>query len=120
MLAGNTPLSLVGGRGITGPEEVIKYLLAGADTVQTASALMRHGPEYLGRLVEGLTEWIEARGAASVSEVRGRMRANRFAGPEAVFRAHYRRMLLFGYPPPDTELPNLKRPSRGPAMPGTR
>jgi dihydroorotate dehydrogenase (fumarate) len=76
MLAGNTPLSLAGGRGITGPEEVIKYLLAGADAVQTASALLRHGPEYLRRLVEGLTEWIEARGAASVSEVRGRMRAS--------------------------------------------
>lgn len=89
-------LSLAGGRGVAGPEEVIKYLLAGADAVQTASALIRHGPEYLRRLVEGLTGWIEARGAASVSEVRGRMRANRLVEPEAVFRAHYRRMLLFG------------------------
>jgi dihydroorotate dehydrogenase (fumarate) len=96
MLAGKTSLSLAGGRGVAGPEEVIKYLLAGADAVQTASALIRNGPEYLRRLVEGLTEWIEARGAASVSEVRGRMQANRLVEPEAVFRAHYRRMLLFG------------------------
>jgi dihydroorotate dehydrogenase (fumarate) len=96
MLAGKTSLSLAGGRGVAGPEEVVKYLLAGADAVQTASALLRHGPEYLKRLVEGLAEWIEAHGAASVSEVRGRMQANRFAEPEALFREHYRRMLLFG------------------------
>ena len=96
MLAGKTSLSLAGGRGIAGPEDVIKYLLAGADAVQTASALLRHGAEYLGRLVEGLTDWIEARGAASVTEIRGRMRANRFTEPEALFRAHYRRTLLVG------------------------
>lgn len=102
MLAGNTPLSLAGGRGVAGPEEVIKYLLVGADVVQTASALLRHGPEYLGGLVRGLTEWIEARGAGSVAEVRGRMRATRFAEPEALFRAHYRQMLLFGHPTPET------------------
>ena len=97
MLAGRTRLCLAGGRGVAGPDEVVKYLLAGADVVQTASALLRHGPEYIGRLVDGLTEWIEARGASSVAEIRGRMRANRFAEPEALFRAHYRQMLL-GHP----------------------
>jgi dihydroorotate dehydrogenase (fumarate) len=100
MLAGGTALSLVGGRGIEGPEEVVKYLLAGADAVQTASALMRHGPEHIGRLVAGLGEWIEARGANSVADIRGRMSPRRFAEPEALFRAHYRRMLLFGEPAP--------------------
>jgi len=97
MLAGRTRLCLAGGRGVAGPDEVVKYVLAGADVVQTASALLRHGPEYIGRLVDGLTEWIEARGASSVAEIRGRMRANRFAEPEALFRAHYRQMLL-GHP----------------------
>lgn len=98
ILSGQTTLSLAGGRGVTGPDEVIKYLLAGADVVQTASALMRHGPEYLGRLVEGVRGWIEARGARSLTEIRGRMRAGRFADPEILFRAHYRRMLMFGEP----------------------
>ncbi len=49
LLAGKTPLSLAGGRGVEGSEEVIKYLLAGADVVQTASSLLRHGPMHLGR-----------------------------------------------------------------------
>ena len=43
LLAGKTSLSLAAGRGVEGSEEVIKYLLAGADVVQTASSLLRHG-----------------------------------------------------------------------------
>ena len=54
ILAGKTSLSLAGGRGVEGPEEVIKYLLAGADAVLTASALLRHG-----RLNQALGDRIE-------------------------------------------------------------
>ena len=82
---------------------MIKYLLAGADAVQTASALLRHGAGYLGRLVEGVDEWLEAHGAGSVAEIRGRMRADRLGAPEALFRTNYRRTLLFGYPSFDIE-----------------
>src|SRR5271165_1434736 len=98
LLAGKTPLSLAGGRGVEGSEEVIKYLLAGADVVQTASSLLRHGPRRLGRLVQGLTEWIGAHGASSVDEIRGRLRADRFTQPEALFRAQYVRTLQLEYP----------------------
>ena len=98
ILAGKTPLSLAGGRGVEGPEEVIKYLLAGADAVMTASSLLRHGAGHLGRLVQGVGEWLEARGAGSVAEIRGRLRAERLAEPESLFRADYRQTLLFGYP----------------------
>ncbi len=98
LLAGKTPLSLAGGRGVEGSEEVIKYLLAGADVVQAASSLLRHGPKHLGRLVQGLTEWLEAHGASSVEAIRGRLRADRLAEPEALLRAHYLRTLLLQYP----------------------
>ena len=99
LLAGKTPLSLGGGRGVEGPDEIVKYLLAGADAVLTASALLRHGPGHLGRLVAGLVEWLEAHGADSVAEIRGRLSATRLADPEATFRAHYYRALL-EYPRP--------------------
>jgi dihydroorotate dehydrogenase (fumarate) len=104
VLAGRTTLSLAGGRGVEGPEEVVKYLLAGADAVLTASALLRHGAGHLRHLVEGVAAWLEAHGAGSVSEIRGRLRADRLADPEAVFRANYRRTLLFGYPPAEAGL----------------
>ena len=94
LLAGKTSLSLAGGRGVEGPDEIVKYLLAGADAVLTASALLRHGPAHLGRLVAGLTGWLEAQDADSVADIRGRLSANRLADPEATFRTYYRRMLL--------------------------
>lgn len=98
LLAGRTSLSLAAGRGVEGPEEVVKYVLAGADVVLTASALLRHGPEYLGRLVEGLEEWLQAHSAESVSEIRGRMSAERLANPEALLRAQYIQTLLLEHP----------------------
>ena len=58
---------------------MIKCLLAGADVVQIASSLPRHGASHLDRLVAGLAEWIEAHNAGSVNEIRGRLRAGRLA-----------------------------------------
>jgi len=98
LLAGKTSISLAAGRGVQGSAEVIKYLLAGADVVQVASSLLRHGPSHLDRLVAGLADWIEAHGAASVEEIRGRLCADRFARPEALLRAQYVRSLLLEYP----------------------
>lgn len=87
LLAGRTSLSLASTGGVERAEEVVKYLLAGADIVQTASALMRNAPEYMGRLVDGLSEWLDAHGATSVSEIRGRMSAARLQNPEVLSRA---------------------------------
>jgi dihydroorotate dehydrogenase (fumarate) len=93
LLAGRTTLSLAGGRGIEGPDEVVKYLLAGADAVQTASALLRHGPNHIGHLKRGLAEWLEAHDAGSVADIRGRLRADRPDAAAALLRAEYRQTL---------------------------
>jgi dihydroorotate dehydrogenase (fumarate) len=52
---------------------VTRYLLAGADVVMTASALLRHGPEYAAVLLGGLTDWMERRGFENVDAVRGKL-----------------------------------------------
>ena len=98
LLAGKTSLSLAGGRGAEGPDEVVKYLLAGADVVLTASSLMRYGPQHVGRMVDGLVNWLAAHRASSVGEIRGRLRAERLAHPEALMRAQYVRTLLRDFP----------------------
>jgi dihydroorotate dehydrogenase (fumarate) len=92
LLAGKTSLSLAAGRGVEGSEDVIKYVLAGADVVQATSSLLRHGPNHIDQ------DWIEAHGASSVDEIRGRLRADRFAQPEALLRAQYIRSLRMEYP----------------------
>ncbi len=63
--------SLAATTGVDRADDVVKYLLAGADTVMTASALLRHGVDHVGVLLDGLTAWLESGGHTSVTEVRG-------------------------------------------------
>ncbi len=63
--------SLAATTGVESPADVAKYLLAGADVVMTASALLRHGPEHATVLLDGLTEWMARKGFAAVDDVRG-------------------------------------------------
>src|SRR5580692_6421589 len=66
LLAGRLPrASLAAGTGVETADEVVKYLLAGAYAVMTASALLRHGPEYLRTLVADLETWLSAHDSAS-------------------------------------------------------
>ncbi len=63
--------SLAATTGVEEPADVVKYLLAGADVVMTASALLRHGPAHAAVLLDGLTAWMTRKGFNSVGEVRG-------------------------------------------------
>ena len=66
-----------------------KYLLAGADVVMTASALLRHGPEHATVLLDGLSDWMACKEFAAVDELRG-MLAVPAGTDEAVYeRAGY-------------------------------
>jgi dihydroorotate dehydrogenase (fumarate) len=80
--------------GVETHEEVVKYLLAGADVVMTASALLRHGPQYLGDLRLGLDVWLDAHGFPSVAAIRGLLSAARVPTPENLLRAQYIETLL--------------------------
>lgn len=93
LLHGRIDASLAATTGVESATEVAKYLLAGADVVMTASALLRHGVEHLRTLVSGLEEWLERHGAAGVSQIRGSMSRQKAANPEAFERANYLRIL---------------------------
>ena len=60
--------SLAATTGVEGPADVAKYLLAGADVVMTASALIRHGPGHAAVLLDGLSGWMARKGYPSVAE----------------------------------------------------
>ena len=68
LLHGRIGASLAATTGVEGSTELIKYLLAGADVVMTASALLRHGPEYAAVLLDGLCEWMGRKGYTAVDE----------------------------------------------------
>jgi dihydroorotate dehydrogenase (fumarate) len=88
-LAGTLRAALAAGTGVETAEEVVKYLLVGADVVMTTSALLRHGPEHVRTLLDGLTRWGEARGFASVEALRGRMSRTLGGWPATADRADY-------------------------------
>jgi dihydroorotate dehydrogenase (fumarate) len=89
LLYGRVRASLAATTGVETSDDVAKYLLAGADVVMTASALLRHGPEHATVLLAGLSDWMERKGFATVDDLRG-MLAVPSGTDEAVYeRAGY-------------------------------
>src|SRR5579859_4295165 len=85
--------SLAATTGVDGPADVVKYLLAGADVVMTASALIRHGPEHAAVLLDGLAGWMARKGFASVGDLRALLAVPAGTDQAAYERAGYIRAL---------------------------
>ena len=99
ILHGRLEVSLAASTGVHSQDEVVKYLLAGADAVMTTSALLQHGPRHLEVLVGGLRQWLEQRGYASVEQMKGSMSQRNVAHPAAFERANYIKVLESFQPP---------------------
>jgi dihydroorotate dehydrogenase (fumarate) len=89
LLSRRLACSLAASRGVETDVEVVKYLLVGADIVTTASALLRHGPEHVGTMRDGLERWLGANGFDSVDAIRGLKDATHVEHVDALFRAQY-------------------------------
>ena len=89
LLHGRVRASLAATTGVEDATDVARYLLAGADVVMTASALLRHGPEHAAALLDGLTAWMQRKGFGSVSEVRGMLAVPPAEDATAFERAGY-------------------------------
>jgi dihydroorotate dehydrogenase (fumarate) len=75
--------------GVEDAADVAAYLLAGADVVMTASALLRHGPEHAAVLLDGLSAWMARKGFAALDDVRGILSVPAGADEAAYERAGY-------------------------------
>jgi dihydroorotate dehydrogenase (fumarate) len=84
-------LALTG--GVSTPDDGVKAILAGADVVQMVSALLRHGPEYIGSMRQGLEDWMESHQMTDLEEARGRASLHHSPDAEAFERANYIRTL---------------------------
>jgi len=100
LLHGRTSLSLAATGGVHGPPEAIKMLLAGADVVHLASALLQRGPAALQETLAGLEAWMEQREYASVGQLKGSLSQAKQADPGAFARAAYLDTLDAFTPPP--------------------
>jgi dihydroorotate dehydrogenase (fumarate) len=93
MLYGRLPISLAATSGINSAHEVIKYLLAGADVTMTASALYRHGIDYIKTMHKHLDVWMYRMGFLSVDEFRGVLSQQHISDPTAYERGNYIRIV---------------------------
>lgn len=89
LLRGRVRAALAATSGVETPDDVAAYLLAGADVVMTASALLRHGPEYAAVLLDGLSSWMARKGFQTVDELRGMLAVPAGADEAAYERASY-------------------------------
>jgi len=83
LLAGRVNASLAASAGVESAEQIIQYLYAGAQVVMVKSAIIRHGPAYLGQIIDGLASWLDARGIASPDVIRGLMSFVKLKDPSA-------------------------------------
>jgi dihydroorotate dehydrogenase (fumarate) len=93
ILRGRVELSLAATGGAHTADDVLKLLLAGADSVMLASSLLIHGPGHVGTLVRGVHDWMAAREYTSVAQMKGSLSQQSCPDPDAFERANYMKAL---------------------------
>jgi dihydroorotate dehydrogenase (fumarate) len=69
--------------------DAVKAVMAGASAVQMVSALLQHGPEYLGQVRAELARWLVIHQYDSLRQMQGSMSLRRCDNPHAYERANY-------------------------------
>jgi dihydroorotate dehydrogenase (fumarate) len=93
LLHGQVSAALAASTGVESAGDVVAYLLAGADVVMTASALLRHGLGHIGRMLDGLADWMIRKDFGTVDEMRGILSVPVDADETAYERSGYLRVL---------------------------
>jgi len=93
LLYGKVKLSMAATTGVQSAVEVIKYLLAGADVVMTASSLYKNGIPYLKTMNKELQDWMYMMGFDSIDAFKGSMSQQNISDPTAYERANYIKIL---------------------------
>jgi dihydroorotate dehydrogenase (fumarate) len=93
VLSGRIEASLAVTGGVHTVLDAIKAVMAGAHAVQMVSALLRHGPEHLTTVRDGIAAWLERHEYDSLRQMRGSMSLERCPDPRAYERANYMHVL---------------------------
>lgn len=75
--------------GVTGGEDVIRYLLAGADTVQVCSVLYDKGISFISEINRQIGEWMSEKNFNSVDDFRGKLNWRNSGKPEIFERSQF-------------------------------
>jgi dihydroorotate dehydrogenase (fumarate) len=93
ILHGRLSGSLAATGGAHSRDDMLKLLLAGADCVMLASALLQNGPEHIRTLLQGIEQWMGERDYASVQQMKGSLSQRACPDPAAFERSNYMKAL---------------------------
>ncbi len=93
MLTKRIKLPIVVSGGVHTYSDVVKAIMTGATAVQTVSALLKNGPDYLGVLVRELREFMDEQDYSSIERFQGCLSLKYCPNPEAFERTNYLRTL---------------------------
>jgi dihydroorotate dehydrogenase (fumarate) len=94
ILHGRVRAHLAASTGVYDHLGALKQILAGAQVVQLASALVKNGIPHLGKVLAGMEDWLDRRGLTSVDEIRGTLSQKQVHDPAAFERAQYVHLIL--------------------------
>ncbi len=94
LLYGRVKAQLAASTGVYDAQGALKQILAGAQVVQLASTLVKNGIPYLGKMVAGMEEWMDRRGASTFEDIRGSLSQRETNDPAAFERAQYVHLIL--------------------------
>jgi dihydroorotate dehydrogenase (fumarate) len=93
ILSGRVEVSLAATGGVHSALDAIKAVMCGAHAVQMVSALLRHGPELLRQIRDGMAVWLEEHEYDSLAQMQGSMGLQRCPDPQAYERTNYMELL---------------------------
>ncbi len=81
-------IAISGSGGVSRSEDIIKYLLAGATTVQTVTAIVLNGYGVIEEFIGGLKGYMDRKSYQRIEDFRGKL-FSRIKGTDEVRREHY-------------------------------
>jgi dihydroorotate dehydrogenase (fumarate) len=94
LLYGNLKASICSNTGIFTGADVIKMILAGADSVQIVSTVYKHKIDYIPTILNDVTSWMEKKGYKSLNDFKGKLSNKNINDPFVYKRAQYIDLLL--------------------------
>lgn len=94
LLHGNIEGSICASRGIYSSEDVIRLLLAGADVIQTVSAVYQNSPAIIAKMLSEVEAWMDKKGYKKLDDFRGNLSRKNLKDPYTYQRAQYVDILM--------------------------
>ena len=94
LLYGNLEGSICASRGVYNAKDVIKLILAGADTVQVVSTVYKNKPEVVADILMDINRWMDEHEFKSLDDFKGKLSRKNLKDPFVYQRGQYVDILM--------------------------